>query len=177
MFTLAAAIILIMSGCSHCHYGVRRDSRSVRYTQRDPYYIKGKYEFESILFISADSNLIVTVQHPAYSLPDPDTFISQVGFHLGEEKRGILAVRTASLVHIDSEGTKVEPSESLTIPNRETGETRFYVNVYPRSSLTKVLTEVVTLNFVYRGETHTIVFQEEVRLVKRWNRFSAALSI
>lgn len=129
------------------------------------------------MFMSADSNLIVTVQHPAYSLPDPNTFISQVGFHLEKEEHGILAVRTVSLVHIDSEGTRAEPSESLTIPNKETGETRFYVNMYPRSSLTKVLTEVVTLNFVYRGETNTIVFQEEARLVKRWNRLSAAWGI
>jgi len=171
------SLVLLIFGCSYYHYGVKRDAASLQYKQTNPYYMKGKYEFQSILFKSADGNLVVNLQHPIHPLPEPETFISQIGFNLSKSEANMLIVKEASLVHLDAKGVKVKPKKTFTIPDRLTNETRFYVNTYSRLSLTSKLTEVVIVRFIYRGKEHEISFREEVRLVKRWNKLIAGLSI
>jgi hypothetical protein len=173
-FLLALAVVI--TGCDYRHYGVRRDAESLTFPQTDPYYITGKYEFQSVLFKSPDDTLIVHLQHPIHPIPTPDIFISQIGFELADPEPQILVVHEATLEHFDATGAKVRPDTTQTIPDRVTQEPRFYVNTYSKSALTKTLTEVVTVRFQYRGEPYEIQFREEVRLVKRWNKVMLLLN-
>ena len=170
ILVFVVSLVLLTSGCSDYHYGVKRDAPSLQFKQTDPSYIKGDYEFQSILFKSADGNLVINLQHP---LPEPEKFISQIGFNLTKSGANDFFVKEVSLVHIDAKGVWVKPQERFIIPGRIRQEIRFYVSTYSRSSLTSELTEAVKVRFIYRGKEHEISFREEVRLVKRWNKLMA----
>lgn len=94
-FLLALAVVI--TGCDYRHYGVRRDAASLSFPQTNSHYIKGKYEFQSILFTSPDGKLVVHLQHPIHPMPTPNTFISQIGFELSEPEPKILVVHEATL--------------------------------------------------------------------------------
>ncbi len=168
--------VLLLSGCSYFRdYGLNRTASSLQHRQTNDFYIKGDYEFKSILFKSADESLIISVQHPLHPLPSPERFISQIEFNLSEIEADSVIIKEVSLVHLDAKGVLVKPTKIRTIPDKSFNQTQFYGKFYTRKSLTKKLNESVHILFIYQGKEYEVNFSEEVRLVKRWNKIIAYL--
>ena len=99
-----------MSGCYYQFYGVRRDASSLLYPQTDEEYIRGKYEFKSILFKSTDGNLVVDVLHPQFYGVDSTVYHSRIHFGVVDEDVGVPTVETISFALFDGEGMRVKPA-------------------------------------------------------------------
>jgi len=157
-------LVLLVANSNYYDYGLKVGSSETVLPQTDEFFITGDYEFKSVLFISSDKSLTVSIRHLIHPLRGQESAIAQVEFDLVGSGDKTFRVNSIEFAHLDLNGAKITPKENFKINEN------FYVLRYDSSQLSNNVREVVIIDFTYDGQQETVAFDEVLERVKRYNK-------